>query len=178
MNKKKIIKNLHPNSYTLFPNQGFTLMETLVAVALFSVLSVAAVGVFIYTMRGAARAKTIRQLKQNGNLILERVERSVRDAQVIRKEPNQECDTTSHSQLYYADQNGNYHLLRCGVDEEETGYGQLEKDGIILNDKEIDVTSCEFVCTASQPQTVDFSMTMSLNGIEQEFSLFVSQRDY
>lgn len=158
--------------------KGFTLMETLVAVALFSILSMAAVGVFIYVMRGAARAKTIRQLKQNGNLVLDRVERAVRDAQQIRKEPDQICDSSSHSQLYYTDQNGNYHLLRCGIDEEETGYGQLEKDGIILNDKEIDVVSCQFVCTASQPQTVDFYMEMSLNGVSEEFSLFVSQRDY
>jgi len=157
--------------------KGFTLLETLVAVATFTLLITASVGIFIYITRGASRARTIRQLKQNGNLILERVERSIRDAQQVKRDSDLDCDGSSFSQIYLIDESGEPKVIRCGYNN-DLDKNNIEINGIVLNDEEITISTCSFVCSQTDPTSVDFDLSLSLADITQDFSLFVTQRDY
>jgi len=165
-------KTLYTKYYILNTNHGFSLIETLVAISIFAIISTITVGIFLYIMKGANKAKQVTRLKQNGALILERIERAIRDARQI------DCTISDSSQLYVADQDGEPKVIRCGYDATESK-AILEIDGIRLSDQDIEVTSCIFSCDDStQPTTVSFDLSLSSGDTEEEFSLFIAQRKY
>ena len=60
--------------------RGFTLIEMVVAIALFSLLVGAMVGVFTYAIRGQRQTHAQQEIVQNGTYLMEYVSRSLRDA--------------------------------------------------------------------------------------------------
>ncbi|HEY0980358.1 MAG TPA: prepilin-type N-terminal cleavage/methylation domain-containing protein [Candidatus Paceibacterota bacterium] len=64
-------------------NKGYSLLELLVYVALFAMISVLLVHSLVVLMRTYASAQGFRRLQNNGELIIERITREVRDAESI-----------------------------------------------------------------------------------------------
>lgn len=62
---------------------GYSLLELVVYVALFAVISVVLVRSLLTVMKTYARAQAYRQLQNNGELVMERIIREVRDAESI-----------------------------------------------------------------------------------------------
>ncbi|HZZ98844.1 MAG TPA: prepilin-type N-terminal cleavage/methylation domain-containing protein [Candidatus Saccharimonadia bacterium] len=69
---------------TVVHNQsGFSLIELLVVVALFAIISIAAVSLFLSTLRGSNVTNASAVIKQTGNYALDVMSYMVRDAQQI-----------------------------------------------------------------------------------------------
>ncbi len=64
-------------------NKGYSLLELLIYIALFAVISIVLVRSLIVVMRTYASAQANRRLQNNGELIMERITREVRDAESI-----------------------------------------------------------------------------------------------
>jgi type II secretory pathway component PulJ len=62
---------------------GYSLMELVVYIALFAMLSIVMTRSLITVMRTYASAKTYRTLQTNGELVMERVAREIREATTI-----------------------------------------------------------------------------------------------
>lgn len=63
--------------------QGYSLIELVIYIALFALISVVIVNALIMVMRTYASAQGYRRLQTNGELIMERVVREIRDASVV-----------------------------------------------------------------------------------------------
>ena len=63
--------------------RGFTLVETLVALALFSVVVIISVSVLLTVMRSTTKAKIINRLRSNAARVMEEIERDVRAADEV-----------------------------------------------------------------------------------------------
>ncbi|MCL5784714.1 MAG: prepilin-type N-terminal cleavage/methylation domain-containing protein [Patescibacteria group bacterium] len=57
---------------------GFTLVEVLVAIAIVSVIGVIIVAIFASTLRGSNKAQILAVIKQNGQAVLEGLDKSIR----------------------------------------------------------------------------------------------------
>lgn len=59
---------------------GFTLIEILVAMAIVAIIGVIFVTIFANTLRGSNKSQVLASLKQNGQAILEKLGKNIRDA--------------------------------------------------------------------------------------------------
>mgnify|MGYP001565296663 CR=1 FL=1 len=60
--------------------KGFTLVEILVVIAVLSVVGVIITTIFIRNLRGSNKAQIISSIKQNGQIVLENMDKTVRNA--------------------------------------------------------------------------------------------------
>lgn len=64
-------------------NKGFTLIELVVAVAVTSILGVILTNLLTQTLRGQVKVRIIDQVKQNGQVTLDKISNEVRQAQKV-----------------------------------------------------------------------------------------------
>lgn len=64
--------------------KGFTLMELLVVVIILTLMSVVVAQVFFTTMRSNNKTETLREVKQNGDQVMETITRFVQNAKFIQ----------------------------------------------------------------------------------------------
>lgn len=64
-------------------NKGFTLVEMLVVIAVLSVASMLILTIFTRTLRGGNKAQITESIKQNGQLVLELVDKTIRNAERV-----------------------------------------------------------------------------------------------
>ena len=69
---------LYPKTYTLKPKTGFTLIEMVVAVAVFTVVMVAGIGALVSMVDANRKAQSMRTVMDNLNFALENMTRSMR----------------------------------------------------------------------------------------------------
>lgn len=74
-------KNLQPSTSNLKPISGFTMVELLVAIALFATIITIASGVFIKSMRTQRFAAALMAASGNAQLVLEQMAREMRTSQ-------------------------------------------------------------------------------------------------
>lgn len=77
-------------------NRGFTLVELVIAMAIFSLAVFAAVGLFVSIVRGERRNQDIRYVQQNSRYIVESVSRDIRVAQTVNVEAGNESIVVSN----------------------------------------------------------------------------------
>lgn len=63
--------------------KGFTLAEVLVVIAILSIIGLIAVTIFTRTLRGVNKSQIISTLKQNGQSVLENIDKTVRNADAV-----------------------------------------------------------------------------------------------
>lgn len=63
---------------------GFTLVELLVVIGIMAIIGGIATDLFVSIFKGANKANVINEVKQNGNLALDIMERSIRNAKTAR----------------------------------------------------------------------------------------------
>lgn len=64
-------------------NKGFTLVEIIVVVAITALVGVVLVMIFANTLRGSGKSQTLATLKQNGQAVLEKMDKQIRGADKI-----------------------------------------------------------------------------------------------
>jgi Tfp pilus assembly protein PilW len=64
-------------------SKGYSLIELLVYVSLFVLISIVIIQSLIFTMKTYANARAYRTLQQNGELVMERITREIRQASAV-----------------------------------------------------------------------------------------------
>lgn len=63
--------------------KGFTIIEMLVVIALMAIAGTIIAGIFISSLRGSEKAKYLAVIKQNGQAVLENMDKTVRNADQV-----------------------------------------------------------------------------------------------
>lgn len=69
-------------------NLGFTLIELLVVVAIMAIIAGISSDLFVSILKGANKANVMNEIKQNGNYVLEIMERNIRNAKSVTQSVN------------------------------------------------------------------------------------------
>src|SRR3989344_5139983 len=87
---------------------GFTLVEVLVAIAVSSLMLLLLVQIFLSSLRGNNKAQIIALIKQNGQSVLDEMDKNIRNSDNIA------CISTSHRTLVL-NKNGAYTRYRFTI---------------------------------------------------------------
>lgn len=131
--------------------QGFSLLETLVVLSVFSILAIVSTTAVLLAVRGAKKSDTSARVRQNVDYAIAAIERQLRNAtEIIDCQPNsvsfQDRDAFSAS----------YTCVDVGSD------GYLASGSARLTSDEISITGCSFACTpqsAGVPPSVTIDIT-------------------
>jgi prepilin-type N-terminal cleavage/methylation domain-containing protein len=118
--------------------QGFSLLEILVVVTVFSILAILTTQAVLLTLRGSKKSESLTKVRGNIDYSLAVIERNIRNAESIEECPNPDPSTIS-----YLDENGVSTSFSCASDAEG---GYIASASGRLTSSEVDVTSCSFVC--------------------------------
>lgn len=105
-------------------NKGFTLVEILVVLAIISIVGTMLVVIFSSTLRGSNKSQVLAAIKQNGQAILDNMDRSIRNAD------NVACRSTDGNTLVIV-KNGcytRYRLILPSPSPNPTQNGQIQQD--------------------------------------------------
>jgi prepilin-type N-terminal cleavage/methylation domain-containing protein len=160
---KELKKWQMPNDNWQF-SKGFSLVELLASIAIFSVIGVIVISILTLTLRGSNKADLTESLRQNGDIVLSKIVRSIRYAKSI---DDPICVPSATSSAI---------TLTTLTDQETTL--SCNSDGITLNSlplidtKSILVRDCSFVCrqpTLTDSPTVTVQFILSSNNTSNFF---------
>ena len=122
MNKKKIVKTI----------QGFSLLEILVVITVFSMLAILTTQAVILTLKGTKKSESLTKVRANIDYSLAVIERNIRNADSIV-----ECPNTDQTIISYTDENGSITSFSCANDSDG---GYIASASGRLTNSEVDVT--------------------------------------
>ena len=96
-------------------NRGFTLVEILVVIGITAIIGTIMVAIFTNTLRGSNKSQILAIIKQNGQAVLENMDKT------IRGEDNVVCPTSGSSNTLVIIQNGIYTRYRIVLPTDSTG---------------------------------------------------------
>ncbi len=131
-------------------NSGYTLIEMLVVIVVFSVISIVAAETIILTLKGTYKASAISGVRQNVDYALGAMERQLRGA----KRVTSVCDGSSKSQIDFVDQNNNPVSFTCANNSIASSSGTLTSNTITIS-------ACSFVCSQGVSNSAPY-VTMSV----------------
>ncbi len=143
MKKRKEIKT----------NNGFSLLEILVTITIFSMLTILTTQAVILTLRGSRKSESLTKVRGNIDYSLAVIERNLRNADSI-----EECPNTDPNVISYSDENGVPTSFSC---ESDTDGGYIASASGRLTSNEVDVISCSFTCVDSVGE-VNPAVTVSI----------------
>ncbi len=159
--------------------KGFTLVEMLISVAIFSVIIVAFIGILVVILQIQAQSSSSQAVNQESQFLLQKVQYYVESASVI----NIPTSTPTSTLQFFVASNSmdpSYITLSSG-----TVYLQQTATGILqaLTSPKVKVTNLSFTRNTNPPghDTVSISFTMAYNTVnaEQAFSqLFQSSVEH
>jgi len=162
-------------------NKGFTLVELVISVFVFSVLIGIAGGIFVSSLNLQRKAINIKKIEENGRFILEVMTREIRVANPINT-PDNNCPTSPTSTLSFVHPvNGNieYSLVNKEV------HRKVETEDTTISNPDVEVTKLNFCISGNaggdnkQPRvTILLSLKAGLGKEEVSLDLqtTVSQR--
>ena len=119
--------------------QGFSLLEILVVITVFSILAILTTQAVLLTLRGSKKSESLTKVRGNVDYSLAVIERNIRNADAIVN-----CSGSSDSStVLYIDENG-VETSFSFVDGVDGGY--IASASGRLTSNEVDVTSCSFEC--------------------------------
>lgn len=142
-------------------NKGFSLLEILVVITVFSILAVLTTQAVILTLKGSRKSESIAKVRSNIDYSLATIERNIRNAESV-----QQCPNPDHNMLAYFDENGILTSFSCATDEDG---GYIASASGRLTNSEVDVTSCSFVCEDVAGET-NPAVTVSISARDAELS--------
>ena len=134
--------------------QGFSLLEILVVITVFSILAILTTQTVLLTLKGSKKSESLTKVRGNIDYSLAIIERNIRNADSIEECPNPDSDIIS-----YKDENGVSTSFSCASD---TDGGYIASASGRLTSSEVDVTSCSFTCEDAVGETnpaVTFSVS-------------------
>lgn len=131
---------------------GYSLLEVLVVLIIFSLLAVISSSAILLALRGARKSDASARVRESVDFTVSTIERQLRNASSITS-----CDTES---IVFNDKDSNPASFSCMDSGTDTGYvasgsARLTADGVII-------TSCQFACNPEQgsnPPSVDITIT-------------------
>jgi len=130
--------------------KGISLLEILVAVAIFAVLGVMVTRSIALTLRGSKKSELTLKVRENISYSLSVIERQLRNADSITS-----CN--DDMRVVYIDSFGNSGSFSCeGMDG---GDAYIASGSARLTSNEVKITKCTFNCTSSDPPAVNVSIT-------------------
>ncbi len=157
---------------------GFTLIELMVVVAVVGTLSVAGVGLFYRALRGTSKTESYKELEQNVVLVMNILERHIRNSRTVLAVGGGECPATGAT------------LSILGFDGGTTLFGLTAEGAVASNGSEISASSIsildlEFICTrqAGAPDQITINLTAEfMSGgelsTERSYTSIVGLRNY
>jgi prepilin-type N-terminal cleavage/methylation domain-containing protein len=118
--------------------QGFSLLEILVVVTVFSILAILTTQAVLLTLRGSKKSESLTKVRGNIDYSLAVIERNIRNAESIVECPNSDTRIIS-----YLDEDGVLTSFSCASDED---VGYIASDSGRLTSSEVDVIVCSFKC--------------------------------
>ncbi|OGM28865.1 hypothetical protein A2801_02800 [Candidatus Woesebacteria bacterium RIFCSPHIGHO2_01_FULL_41_10] len=137
---------------------GYSLIEILVVIAVFSIVAVIATQSTILSLGGARRTDSSTKVRENLNFALSIVERQVRNAREITSV----CDGSSLSTLSYIDYNRIPTNFSCQSAGAGRYYVASGSSSVRLTGQDVFLTNCEFICTvggANLPPDITINFT-------------------
>ena len=120
-----LIKKLNPKPSTLNPNNGFTVVELLVSMSLFSIIVGIASGVFIQSMRAQRAVVALSAAVSNAQLTIEQMAREIRIGENF---------SLSGGELNFTNAKGESIIYRLGAEKIERGvngnFGPLTAENV------------------------------------------------
>lgn len=113
---------------------GFSIIEMLIVVGVFAVLSVIATQIVSVSLRNTSKSERLAEVREDVDFAFNVMERQIRNAQSL------DCASSGDTSLAYFDQDGNANTLLCNGG----GSGQIE-----LNSSRITGTDTYIDCTAT-----------------------------
>lgn len=122
-------------------SNGFSLIEMLVVVAVFSLLAVITTQALIITLRGSKKSEANAKVRENVSYALSVMERQIRNSTGITS-----CTTSA---IDFKDQSSIGASFSCvSVSPSTIGYVASGSAQLRLTSDDVDVTDCSFTCTA------------------------------
>lgn len=155
---------------------GFTLVEMLVVMSVLSIVSVFILNIFTRTLRGSNKSQIISTIKQNGQSVLDAMDKTVRNADNIV------CVSTPPVNLIVI-KNGIYTRYRF-IPPSVTVNGFIQQDNPSkqidsqTNKEETDSALVNRICASADPmlQPVALTDTKTQTGVSVANGLFVRDR--
>ena len=166
---RKIFLSKKQNKY------GFTLIELLVSVAILGLVVLVSTNLFLTSLAGRRKTRSLAAIKQSGNYVLSVMSLIIRNSQQV--------NCPSGSRIDIVDQEGTSATFECGSASCPNG---IEYNGSCLISENLDSGSCTFICDNSQiPPVVTISFALSRGDSgdifgysHQEFKKIISLRTY
>lgn len=155
---------LENGNWKMLKVSGFTLIEILVVVAIFSFLGILITRSVLLTIGGSKKSEAIVKVKENLDYATGVIERQIRNADSIPQ-----CPNSNPAILNYIDQDGNAGSFSCLTDANGNGYIASGSAQLPLTASDINVTACYLSCNVSgstSPPTV----TINLEAVEASAS--------
>lgn len=165
--------------------KGFSLVETIIVIAVFSILAVIVTQSLTLSLRGAQKGKAVGSVRENIEFALSVMERQLRSARSLN------CSASNHNTLRYIDSAGNATTFSC---RNESGSTYIASGSARLTNNTISIVNCNntdseriFDCISGSgnPDSViiriratDSSGLGRAEGASETFTTQVSLRNY
>lgn len=118
--------------------QGFSLLEILVVITVFSILAILTTQAVLLTLRGSKKSESLTKVRGNIDYSLAVIERNIRNAESII-----DCSNSDTTIISYLDENGAQTSFSCASDDDG---GYIASASGRLTSSEVDVIECKFEC--------------------------------
>jgi prepilin-type N-terminal cleavage/methylation domain-containing protein len=141
--------------------QGFSLLEILVVITVFSILAILTTQAVLLTLRGSKKSESLTKVRGNIDYSLAVIERNIRNAEFIV-----ECPNSDTSIISYLDENGVLTSFSYASDDDG---GYIASASGRLTSSDVDVTRCEFECEEGEGDT-NPAVTVSISAQDAKMS--------
>lgn len=137
-------------------SKGFSLIETLIAIAIFAILGVMISTSLVLTIQSSKKSESLVTLRENLNYSMNVIERNLRNAGSIS-----DCTNSDTSKITYIDQYGNNSVFSCKT-ASGNSYLASGSANTRLTSPFINITDCSFTCaqaSLTDPATVTINIS-------------------
>ena len=120
---------------------GFTLIEILIVIGIFGVVAALGTSMFFSLLKGAAKARVMTEVKQNGDHTLRVMERMIRNAQEITTDPD---ESGVFSAITTLNSDNDTTIFSCSDNN-------IASNSANLISNQLQVDNCSFTVTKGQP---------------------------
>jgi prepilin-type N-terminal cleavage/methylation domain-containing protein len=150
--------------------RGYTFIELLAVISIFSVIGIAIVSILFTTLRGSRKSDLLVMLKQNGDFAISQMTNNIRYAKSLDTPAS--CTTpvtTKTITISSATDNGQTTYVCPAVSTS----GITSNSASLVDTNAVAVTACNFVCTQQSvydPPTINITFTLTpknVNGLPE-----------
>lgn len=138
--------------------KGYTLIEILVVVTVFSVISLITSQTIILTLRGTKKAESISKVRTTLDAAVGAMERQLRGAKSIVSA----CTGAASQSIIFVDQNNNQVTFSCIGVNNNNQPASIASGSASLTTADVTISACSFTCTpaaGNNPPSVLISVT-------------------